>query len=193
MVRMLLRSADVHTPVASRAMDWIYVKNGEPNEIQAAIISYLDLYPPVAPQAAVAYIRGFASGGHAVAFDQKPPAYVFANLICWLDAPPDIESVWDAVGWYRSPSSNIRYFLRPDHANPAGDTLVGGGENGTAISVYLPELTVCELFPHVPYVDEQLQGVQRVDHEVRLDVVWDADQSFGNPNFEITHETDARW
>jgi hypothetical protein len=119
--------------------------------------------------------------------------YAFANLIAWLNEPPAIEHVSDAVGWYSSRSSGVRYFLRPDDINTAGDTLVGVPPSGSAVSVYLPELNVCELTSQVAYVSDTDLVPRDVAAVLVFDVVLDVDESFGNPNFELTHEIDTRW
>jgi len=177
----------------SKMTDWILVKHGTPELIRAAVLSHADVTVPEKPQAFTARVTPLSSGGHAVEFNDKAPPYAFANLISWLNDPPDIEDVSDAIGWYTSPSTEIRYFLRPDDDNPSGDTLVGASKDSESISVYLPELAVCRRSSQVGYVSDTDLVQQNAAPVLSFDVVLDVDESFGNPKFELTHEIDARW
>ena len=176
-----------------RAMDWIHVEKGTPQQIMNAILSHAAVTVPEKPRTFTISLSSLESGGHSVQFDAKVPPYAFANLISWLSAPPRIEDVSIAIGWYTSPSTNCRYFLRPDENNSMEDSLVGASKDGDSISVYLPDLSVCPISSRVIYVGDGDLLRENRNLVLSFEVTLDVDESFGNPKFQLTHEKDFRW
>lgn len=177
----------------TQAVDWILVENGTPESIKQQIIEYSQLTRPESPRTFKVTITKVPSGGFAVTFAPKPPAYSFCNLITWLDAPPKQSGVSDSMGWFESPSSRVRFALVPDHNNTAGDTLIGASKSGSSISVYLPGLDVCEVSANTEYKDDSSLFPHNVDPSHTFEVTLDDNEKFGNPTFKLTHPKDTRW
>jgi len=167
-------------------MDWILVQDGTAERIKEAIFSHAEICGKESPRTHPVRIIPLAAGGHAVEIDGKPHAYEFANLLGWLDQPPDVEGVSGSTGWYTSRSTETRYVLKPDTGNPAGDTLLGVSQAGQSISVYLPELSVSRTSGGVAYLDEPDRVPREGETAMSFEVVLEADESFGNPDFEVS-------
>lgn len=157
------------------------VEGCTPEAIQEAIIEHSGLIAPVEPSLHRVAILRIDPTRHALIFEPAIPPYAFTNLIGWLDDPQMTSGSSGASGWLVSPGSGIRYYLKPERSNAGGDTLVGVGENGDRVSVYLPDCSLKQREDEVANVPEpELAGLRRV---VAFDVTVDGDTSFGNPQF----------
>ncbi len=173
-------------------MDWIHVKDGLPDQLKVAILAHASVTKPEQPKTFTVRLAPIDSGGHAVVFDAPPPPYAFANLVCWLDNPPRANEVSHATGWFTSPASGVRYSLRLDESNPSGDTLIGTTKSGESISVYLPDLSIRKLSTKFDYIDDAKLVPKKFEPVMSFEVVFDVDESFGNPRFELTENGESR-
>jgi len=169
------------------------VREGSPQSLAQAIVAYAELGRATVPQPCTVVIAHSISGFFALRFPEQVPAYSFVNLIGWLNSPPGIAEVSSAMGWYTSPATGIKYALYPDPANGWGDTLIGYNDQGRAVSVYLPDGSLCEISQHVKIYQEPILLPIELEEQGRVTVTFNADPSFGNFNFVVTHSKDHKW
>lgn len=171
----------------------ILVENGSPELVLDTIKTHTELFGKEAPRQFRVTIAKGSNGSIIVQFPDGAPPYDIVNLINWLDAPPDIARVSGAKGWITSPSTGIRYSLKPDVTNEWGDTLIGAASDGTSVRVYLPEASMCELSQAVIAEPEPDSNVESTSSPLTVTVVMDASTDFGNPQFRTTHPKDTSW
>lgn len=166
--------------------DWILVRGGTAGAIRAAVVRHSQVAAPVAPAEFRVQVYRLGGGGHAVRADPPLPPYTFANLVNWLDDPDETAGAASAVGWITSPGSGTRYFLAPRIANAGGDTLVGIGDDGERVEVFLPDCSLTAVRNRFPSADEPAIDFSQLQPAEEFVVVADADRDFGNPDFVLT-------
>jgi hypothetical protein len=190
--QILGQATDYRSAIIEQPANWILVQRGAPDAVAQAIEAYGKLYPATVPQACTLVISRSAWGGLGIRLPDRVPTYSFVNLIGWLNRPPDMPGVASAIGWYTSPATGIRYALYPDPKNSWGDTLIGYNRQNQAVSVYLPDASLCEITRRVAIYREPANqaGLQE---QARVTVIFDADPSASNFNFVETHAKDHLW
>ena len=169
------------------------VRQGSPRDVARAVESYGKLYPAPIPQPCTVEINRSPQGFIGLRFLNRIPTYSFLNLIGWLNQPPDITGVFGALGWCTSPATQIKYALYPDPTNDWGDTLIGYNRQNQAVSVYLPEASLCEISSRVTIHQEPVLEQSRFEEKIQVKVVFNADPHSGNFNFVTTHPKDHKW
>ncbi len=179
--------------VVEPAQGTILVQNGTPELLRKAIEAYVGLSGRDVPKEFRVTFATHASGSMVVRFPDGAMPYEFVNLIGWLNDPPEICGVSDARGWITSPSTGIRYSLKPETENRWGDTLVGRSSDGRSVRVYLPEAGLCEISRSIgtdPEPDLENLGDEA---QVTFSVVMEVATGFGNYEFKITDPKDTAW
>lgn len=162
--------------------DWILVRGGTAEAIRAAVVGHSKVAAPVAPAEFRVQVYRLGGGDHAVRADPPLPPYTFANLINWLDDPAETGAA-SAVGWLTSPGSGTRYSLAPKVANAGGDTLVGLGDDGERVEVFLPDCSLTAAHNRFTPADEPAIDFSQLQPAEEFVVIADADRDFGNPDF----------
>jgi hypothetical protein len=161
--------------------DWILVYGSDPEAIRKAITKHSGLARHVQPSTHRVSIFRVDAGRFGIRFDPKLPPYAFTNLIGWLDDPRMTSGSSRAVGWFRSPGTSVRYYLAPRAGKTGGDTLLGLGDDGSAVAVYLPDCGLSRSSVSVEPLPEPRR--EPVTPLLEFQIEADDDQSFGNPNF----------
>lgn len=174
------------------AKGWIRVDRGTPQAVEQAIRNQAGDLRKEQPRDFPVRILEHPEGFLAVTFPGGVIPYDFANLIAWLDNPPDTEGVSGAAGWISSPSTGRRYTLLPDRQG-WDDTLVGRSAEGQSVQIYLPEAAMCEISRDVDAPPEPDTAPLEAAEGRDLTVTLDANPSFGNPGLELTHPRDTNW
>ena len=164
---------------------WVLVEGSSPEAIQEAVIKHAAITRPVQPSRYSVSIIQIDATRYGVTFSPAIPPYAFTNLIGWLDDPRMTRGARRAVGWLVAPGSGRRYFLAPQRANAGGGTLVGVGDDGERVSVYLPDGGVKRTAERLPAVPEPEWPAQGTGAVAAFEVTVDSDGSFGNPQFAI--------
>jgi hypothetical protein len=191
--RIFGRETDYRAAIIDNQENWILVRQGSSPTLCRAVEDYGHLVKPRVPQTCTVAISRSASDFFALRFLDRIPTYNFLNLIEWLNQPPDLPAVSGALGWYRSPANGVKYALYPDSTNTWGDTLIGYNQRNQAVSVYLPEASLCEISRHVMIFAEPDLNRSGLEEQARVEVSFDVDSTFGNPDFIVTHAKDHQW
>lgn len=172
------------------ARGWILVRNGSEADVKAAIVDYDALVRRKGRTYRVE-LHPQSGGGVAVLLPDGFPAYDLANMTGWLNAPPEQESVHDAVSWITSPGDGVKYYLQPEIENARGDTLIGASVEGRSIRVYLPEAGISELSLRLSYQSEP--DIEISQSPIKIQVTRSVNSDFGNPDFIINSAKDYGW
>ena len=163
--------------------DWILVRGGTAEAIRTAVVKHSKVAAPVAPGEFRVQVYRLDDGTHALRADPPLPPYSFANLINWLDDPDETGGAASAVGWLTSPGSGTRYYLASKVANVGGDTLVGLGDDGQQIEVFLPDCSLSPARTRLAAADEPPIEFSQLRPAAEFVITADADRGFGNPDF----------
>ncbi len=170
---------------------WILVNNGKISEIEAAIHEYDGLTRELHPRTFRIELHPQSSGAVAVLLPDGLPAYDMANMTGWLNAPPDQESVYDAVSWITAPGNGTKYYLEPETSNPWGDTLIGASTHGQSVRVSIPETGLSEVSATHLYKEEP--EIEISQQPLIIAVTLDTNIALGNPDFVIDSPKDHDW
>lgn len=158
---------------------WIYIQSGTANDVAAALKSYSDLGNKDSTIKVIAEIYE-GSSGVKLKLSSETPAYYFANMIGWLNSPPD-GNTRNSVGWYKS-SNGDRYFLIPDLSDSYGENLLGVSSDGVVINYYQPEGVITKS-------DKSVTPAKEPDHDFSHRITLSLDledlKDWGNPEFIV--------
>lgn len=158
---------------------WIYIQSGTAEDVATALRSYSGIGNKDSTIKVTAEIY---EGGFGVKLKLSPgiPAYYFANIIGWLNSPPD-GNTGNSVGWYKASDGN-RYFLIPDSSDSYGENLLGVSSSGMVINYYQPEGVITES-------DKSVTPAKEPDHDfshrITLSLELEGLNDWGNPEFAI--------
>ncbi len=164
---------------------WILVHGSGLEIIQQSVCEYTSLFGYDRPVPHKVSIFQLDDNRWALTFDPQVSPYTFTNLICWLNDPNMTQGVDHAVGWLTAPGSKVRYFLIHEASNPAGDTLVGIGDDGTQISVNLPDCSVSPTDDQITPLPEPGWLTQHIQPVRVFEISSEDDIEFGNPEFAV--------
>jgi hypothetical protein len=159
----------------------ILLTQGSVADIRAAIREYDGLFREEVPGSFVVEIHPQPDGTTAIVAPGGLPAYDFANLTVWLDAPPSQPQVGGAVVWVESPGDGESYYLEPEAENPWGDTMIGSSHAGRMIRVAVPETGISLAKNRVVY--RKRPPIETSPSPVVIVVTLDTNTAFGNPGF----------
>lgn len=158
---------------------WIYIQSGTANDVAAALKSYSDLGSKDSTIKVTAEIHE-SSSGVKLKLSSETPAYYFANMIGWLNSPPE-GNTKNSVGWYKS-SNGDRYFLIPDSSDSYGANLLGASSAGVVINYYQPEGVITKS-------DKSVTPAKEPDHDFSHRITLSLDledlKGWGNPEFIV--------
>lgn len=159
----------------------ILISEGHIENIRFAILEYDTLVKAVVPQSFIVEIHPQSDGTTAIVAPGGLPAYDFANLAGWLNAPPNQAAVRGAVVWMEAPGDGERYYLEPDQGNPWADTIIGTSMSGRRVRVALPEAAVFRAENSVVY--RERPAFVSSPSPTSIVLTLDANTNFGNPAF----------
>lgn len=177
--------AAVPAPGVPPATGWILV-DGSVEDVAAAVRDYAWLFEPRHhPVRFRVELHPQDDGKVAVLLPDGLPTYHLPNFTTWLSAPPEQEQVEGAVGWMTAPDGKRRYYLEPELANPAGDTVIASDAGGRQVRVWLPTGAVSALSSTGQYrpQPEILRSATPVVLELVYDKIDIACGFGGNPRF----------
>lgn len=158
---------------------WIYIQSGTANDVAAALKSYSDLGNKDSTIKVTADIHE-GSYGVKLKLSSETPAYYFANIIGWLNSPPE-GNTKNSIGWYKS-SNGDRYFLIPDSSDSYGENLLGVSSAGVVINYYQPEGVVTKSEKSVTPAREPDHDFS---HRITLSLDLEDLKGWGNPEFIV--------